>query len=60
MLLLSALREALGLTVGSLVAAKLGMLGLLLLSTLAVGIRARHQGLAVGAAVMLVLLMTQA
>lgn len=60
MLLLSALREAVGLTVGSLVTARLGMLGLLLLGTLAVGIRARHQGVAVGAAVMLVVLMAQA
>ncbi|MCD9880312.1 hypothetical protein [Streptomyces guryensis] len=60
MLLLSALREAVGLTVGSLVTARLGMLGLLLLSTLAMGIRARHQGVAVGAAVMLVVLMAQA
>lgn len=60
MLLLSALQEAVSLTVGSLVTAKLGMLGLLLLSTLAVAIRARHQGVAVGAAVVLVMLMTQA
>ena len=36
------------------------MLGLLLLATVGVGIRARHAGLAVGAAVVFTLLMTQA
>lgn len=60
MLLLSVLREIAGLAVGSLASARLGMLGLLLLVTVAVAIRARHQGMAVSAAVMLALLMTQA
>ncbi|MFF8944576.1 hypothetical protein ACF1A5_20350 [Streptomyces sp. NPDC014864] len=40
--------------------ARLGLLGLALLSVVTVGIRARRAGLAVGAAVVFTLLMTQA
>ncbi|MET8248514.1 hypothetical protein ABZV31_31450 [Streptomyces sp. NPDC005202] len=40
--------------------ARLGMLGLALLVTVTVGVRARHVGLAVGTAVVFTLLMTQA
>ncbi|WP_371661539.1 hypothetical protein [Streptomyces sp. NBC_00280] len=39
---------------------RLGVLGLLLLAAVGVGIRARRTGLAVGAAVLFTLLMTQA
>ncbi|MER5199447.1 hypothetical protein ACWD3J_18700 [Streptomyces sp. NPDC002755] len=60
MLLLSALREALGLCAGLAAQSRLGAVGLILLFMLAVGVRARHSGLAVGAAVVLVLLMAQA
>lgn len=60
MLLLSALQGLLEITVGELVHAKLGAVGIALLFCLGVGIRARHNGLAVGAAVVLVVLMTQA
>ncbi|WP_405771054.1 hypothetical protein [Streptomyces sp. NBC_01538] len=45
---------------GRLAQSRLGVLGLLLLAAVAVGIRARHTGLAVGAAVVFTLLMTQA
>jgi hypothetical protein len=45
---------------GRLAQSRLGVLGLLLLAAVAVGIRARHAGLAVGAAVVFTLLMTQA
>ncbi|MEV6182328.1 hypothetical protein ACIHAR_32090 [Streptomyces sp. NPDC052016] len=60
MLLLSALRGVVELTAASLAQARLGLLGTVLLFGLGVGIRARHNGLAVGAAVVLVVLMTQA
>ncbi|MBK3634625.1 hypothetical protein ACFW91_31120 [Streptomyces asoensis] len=60
MLLLSALWEALALCAGMTAQSRLGAVGVMLLFTLAVGIRARHNGLAVGAAVVLVVLMTQA
>ncbi|MCF4139060.1 hypothetical protein L1856_23315 [Streptomyces sp. Tue 6430] len=60
MLLLSAMRELLGLTAGALAQARLGALGVLLLFMAGVGVRARHNGLAVGAAVVLVVMMTQA
>ncbi|MFG3034802.1 hypothetical protein ACGFZJ_40710 [Streptomyces sp. NPDC048253] len=42
------------------VQAKLGAVGVMLLFTVAVGVRARHDMLAVGAAVMLVLLLLRA
>ncbi|MFK4145754.1 hypothetical protein [Streptomyces sp. NPDC004065] len=60
MLLNAVLREALGLLAGTLARTWLGPAGVVLLCALAVGIRARHSGLAVGAAVALTLLMTQA
>ncbi|GAB7109341.1 hypothetical protein JCM4814A_76550 [Streptomyces phaeofaciens JCM 4814] len=60
MLLLSVLQGLLEIAAGLLTQAKLGMVGLVLLFGLGVGIRARHNGLAVGAAVVLMLLMTQA
>ncbi|MFF3939248.1 hypothetical protein [Streptomyces phaeofaciens] len=60
MLLLSALQGLLEIAAGMLAQAKLGTVGLVLLFGVGVGIRARHNGLAVGAAVVLMLLMTQA
>ncbi|MCX4763126.1 hypothetical protein OG562_19500 [Streptomyces sp. NBC_01275] len=60
MLLLSTLWEFLGLFAGMAAQTRLGAVGLMLLFTLGVGVRARHNGLAVGAAVALVVLMTQA
>lgn len=45
---------------GRLAQSRLGVLGLLLMAAIAVGIRARHTGLAVGAAVVFTLLMIQA
>ncbi|MEW2117868.1 hypothetical protein AB0945_22305 [Streptomyces sp. NPDC005474] len=45
---------------GRLAQSRLGVLGLLLLAAVAVGVRARHTGLAVGAVVVFTLLMTQA
>ncbi|MFE1752073.1 hypothetical protein [Streptomyces anandii] len=60
MVLKAATREVLGLLAGTLTQEKLGCVGLVLLCALAVGVRARHSGLAVGAAVALTLLMTQA
>ncbi|MDX3799668.1 hypothetical protein [Streptomyces sp. AK04-3B] len=57
MLLLSALWELLAFCAGLTVQAKLGVAGVLLLFTVAVGVRARHDVLAVGAAVVLVALM---
>ncbi|MFF7532581.1 hypothetical protein [Streptomyces bobili] len=60
MLVLSAIQELLGLTAAALAQARLGTLGVLLLFTVGVGIRARNNGLAVGAAVVLVMMMTQA
>ena len=60
MFALSAIRDLLGLTAAALAQARLGTLGVLLLFMLGVGIRARHNGLAVGAAVVLMMMMTQA
>ncbi|MET7651774.1 hypothetical protein [Streptomyces sp. NPDC005486] len=60
MLLLSALWELLAFFAGSTVRAKLGAVGMMLLFTVAVGVRARHDVLAVGAAVVLVLLLLRA
>ncbi|MBO7935125.1 MULTISPECIES: hypothetical protein [Streptomyces] len=60
MLLLSALQGLLEITVGVLAQARLGTVGLILLFGVGVGLRARHNGLAVGAAVVLMFLMTQA
>ncbi|CAM5650191.1 hypothetical protein [Streptomyces aurantiogriseus] len=60
MLLSSTVQGLLELAAGMLAQEKLGALGLILLFVLGVGIRARHNGLAVGAAVVLVALMTQA
>jgi hypothetical protein len=57
MLLLSALWELLAFCAGLTVQARLGVAGALLLFTMAVGVRARHDALAVGAAVVLVALM---
>jgi len=60
MLLLSTLAESLSFTLGLLTQARLGSLGVFLLFCLGVGLRARHSGLAVGAAVTLAVLMIQA
>ena len=60
MLLLAAVRGLAELTAASLTQSRLGLVGMVLLFGLGVGIRARHQGLAVGAAVVLVVLMSQA
>ncbi|WP_416975429.1 hypothetical protein [Streptomyces sp. 4F14] len=60
MLLLSTLAESLSLTLGLLVRARLGHLGVFLLFLLAVGLRARHSGLAVTSAILLTALMIQA
>ncbi|MER6786369.1 hypothetical protein [Streptomyces sp. NPDC000658] len=57
MLLLSALWELLALGAGMTVRAKLGAAGVLLLFTLSVSVRARHNALALGAAVVLAALM---
>ena len=60
MLLLSTLTESLSLALGLLAQARLGPLGVFLLVLLGIGLRARHSGLAVGAAVTLTVLMIQA
>ncbi|WP_406008189.1 hypothetical protein OG440_20170 [Streptomyces sp. NBC_00637] len=60
MLLLSALWELLAFCAGLTVQAKLGAVGVMLLCTVAVGVRARHDVLAFGAAVVLVLLLFRA
>ncbi|MEU8577259.1 hypothetical protein [Streptomyces asoensis] len=57
MLLLSALWELLAFFAGLTVRARLGAVGVMLMFTLAVGVRARHDVLALGAAVVLVLLL---
>ncbi|MFD8741208.1 hypothetical protein ACFV06_40785 [Streptomyces sp. NPDC059618] len=57
MLLLSALWELLAFFAGLTVRARLGAVGVMLMFTMAVGVRARHDVLAVGAAVVLVLLL---
>ncbi|MGX1270840.1 hypothetical protein [Streptomyces phaeoluteigriseus] len=60
MLLLTGAWELLALCAGTVVQSRLGVVGLALLLMLSVGLRARHDGMAVWAAVLLVLLMTQA
>ncbi|WP_460067172.1 hypothetical protein [Streptomyces sp. YKOK-I1] len=60
MLLLAVSQELLGLVLGSLAQARLGLAGVVLLSLVGIGIRARHNGLAVTAAVVLVVLASQA
>ncbi|MBZ9642541.1 hypothetical protein [Streptomyces sp. PSKA30] len=60
MLLYQTLRGLLGLGGGLFAQETVGAVGLGLLFLIGVGIRARHSGLAVGGAVALALLMTQA
>jgi hypothetical protein len=60
MFLLQVLRGLLELSLGMQAQTKLGIVGVLLLFVVGVGIRARQAGLAVGAAVVFALLMTQA
>ncbi|MFH0176281.1 hypothetical protein ACIA6D_12790 [Streptomyces cacaoi] len=60
MLLLSAVWELLAFCAGATVQAKLGAVGVMLLFTIAVGVRARHNVLAVAAVVVLVALMLRA
>lgn len=60
MLLFQTLRGLLEVGVGLLAQARLGVVGVALLFVIGVGIRARHSGLAVGAVVVLALMMTQA
>lgn len=60
MLLLTALCGLAEWSAASLVQSRLGVVGTVLLFGLGVGIRARHEGLAVGAAVVLVVLLSQA
>ncbi|MEH0545206.1 hypothetical protein QA802_19595 [Streptomyces sp. B21-105] len=56
----AASREVLGLALGTPAQARLGPAGVVLLLMLGVGLRARHSGLAVTAAVALVVLASQA
>ncbi|MCX5169942.1 hypothetical protein OG616_18195 [Streptomyces antibioticus] len=60
MLLLSALQGLLEIAASTLAQEKLGTVGLVLLFGVGVGIRARHNGLAVTTAVLLVVLMAHA
>ncbi|MEU1464355.1 hypothetical protein ABZ467_27360 [Streptomyces sp. NPDC005727] len=60
MLLLQIVRAVAELSLGAQAQTRLGAVGVLLLTAMAVGIRARRAGLAVGAAVVFTLLMTQA
>ncbi|ELP68090.1 hypothetical protein ACKI1I_41125 [Streptomyces turgidiscabies] len=60
MLLLQVLWALCQFLLSTLAQLRLGLTGLILLSAIFVGIRARHNGLAVGAAVVFTLLMTQA
>ncbi|GGT39083.1 hypothetical protein [Streptomyces chromofuscus] len=60
MLLLQASRGLLEVFIGLLAQTRLGLVGVALLFLIGVGIRARHSGVAVGAVVVLALLMTQA
>ncbi|MDQ0581875.1 hypothetical protein [Streptomyces rishiriensis] len=60
MLLLSALWELLAFFAGWTAQAKLGAVGVMLVLTVTVGVRARRDVLAVGAAVVLVLLLLRA
>lgn len=54
------LQELLALALGMTAQARLGLLGVLLLAMVGVGVRAKHTGLAVGAALMFTVLMVQA
>lgn len=54
------LQELLALALGMTAQARLGLLGVLLLAMVGVGVRAKHTGLAVGAALMFTALMVQA
>ncbi|WP_250399583.1 hypothetical protein [Streptomyces cellostaticus] len=60
MLLLQIVRAVLELFLGAQAQTRLGVIGVLLLTAVAVGVRARRAGLAVGAAVVFTLLMAQA
>lgn len=60
MLMLQAARALCEFLLGRLAQQELGVLGLLLIAAVAVGVRARHTGLAVGAAMVFTLLMIQA
>ncbi|MEU5178724.1 hypothetical protein [Streptomyces longwoodensis] len=60
MLVVAAVYECLSLAAASLAQARLGVLGLVLFCAMGVGIRARNNTLAVGAAAALVALMIQA
>ncbi|MFF0594019.1 hypothetical protein [Streptomyces antibioticus] len=60
MLLLSALQGLLEFTASTLAQERLGTVGLALLFGVGVGVRARHNGLAVTTAVLLVVLMAHA
>ncbi|MEV7244125.1 hypothetical protein [Streptomyces sp. NPDC093248] len=60
MLLLQIVRAVVELSLGAQAQARLGAVGVLLLTAVAVGVRARRAGLAVGAAVVFTLLMAQA
>ncbi|CAL9496782.1 hypothetical protein [Streptomyces sp. enrichment culture] len=60
MLLFHATWAALEFSVGLLAQSRLGFLGLVLVCTGAVAVRVRHDGLAVGAAVVFTLLLLQA
>ncbi|MEV5733869.1 hypothetical protein [Streptomyces sp. NPDC052292] len=60
MLLFQAARAVLELYLGTQAQTRLGAVGVLLLTAVAVGVRARRAGLAVGAAVVFTLLMAQA
>ncbi|MFE3633196.1 hypothetical protein [Streptomyces sp. NPDC059168] len=60
MLLLQIVRAVLELFLGAQAQTRLGVVGVLLLTAVAVGVRARRAGLAVGAAVVFTLLMAQA
>ncbi|MFG3089929.1 hypothetical protein ACGGAI_20120 [Streptomyces antibioticus] len=60
MLLLSALQGLLEFTASALAQERLGTVGLVLLFGVGVGVRARHNGLAVTTAVLLVVLMAHA
>ncbi|WP_187284774.1 MULTISPECIES: hypothetical protein [unclassified Streptomyces] len=60
MVLFQALCALAELTLGLMAQARLGVIGLLVLSAVIVGVRARHSRLAVGAVVVFVFLMSQA
>ncbi|MFJ5264197.1 hypothetical protein ACIQAC_27410 [Streptomyces sp. NPDC088387] len=60
MLLFQVVRGLIELSLAMTAQARLGIVGVALLFVIGVGIRARRSGLAVGAAVLLALMMTQA